>query len=228
MLDLIGWKKLKKWQKILLICTSPIWIVLWLSMFGIGIFVLIGVFGWIFPRACVETTTNIKDYGAFFKEWEDFYEIFPAVFPENLEKVQRVNSYIYSGDSFYANEYQIFLDVTYDKETFEKEKKYWAEYVYYFQEEPKNKPKFDDAYLFAHPTYVFYYNYYKNHDSHEYIYISIIEEENRMIYVGVRNTEKKHMLIDDEFLPKNYYKNLTSEDDDYVFAVQFSENTWYD
>lgn len=76
-----------------------------------------------------KVNTDINDYGKDFKKYL-IEEEFIVIFPENLNNVKHVNAYIFKYDEISFAGDQIFLDITYDDETFEKELAYWAEFEY--------------------------------------------------------------------------------------------------
>ena len=168
-----------------------------------------------------------EDYGVFFEREQLNLHDELLFFPKNLDSVKFLNKYIYV-DGTYAlalGGYQVYLDVTYDEETFVKEIERWSNYKYDYLGIEENSPKFDNAYLFHYPTYVF--RYY----SDMYQYISIIEQECRMIYVYIESGLDEK--IPDEHLPKNYYKNVYGEfeeKDKYCFGVRTSssQTRWYE
>ena len=174
----------------------------------------------------VFTYTKAEDYGVFFESKTLVFDDRLLFFPKNLDNIKVLNTYKYL-DGYYGlwAGNQVYLDVTYDEETFVKEIERWSNYKYDYLGIEENSPKFDNAYLFHYPTYVFLYR------SKEYQYISIIEQECRVIYVYIEAGAKE--LIPDEHLPKNYYKNVYGEfeeKDGYYFSVRSSSSqiTWYE
>jgi len=173
----------------------------------------------------VRVYTKVEDYGVFFQTKNLYEDDQLLIFPETLENASVVNGYKYLDGyyGFFAGA-QIYLDVTYDEETFAKETEYWSNYKYDDTVVDDVPPKFDDAYLFNYPTFVFEYQ------SVEYQYISVIEQECRMIYVYIEIGSDE--VIPDEFLPKNYYKNTygaDDEDDGYLFSIKsVHDESWYE
>ncbi|MBE7093125.1 MAG: hypothetical protein E7367_00360 [Clostridiales bacterium] len=166
---------------------------------------------------------DIEKYGQFRKN-DMLHESEILIFPEDLSEAKQVNEYVYLFDTIAWGGTQIYLDVTYDEETFAKEREYWSNYKYDDTVVDDVPPKFDDAYLFNYPTFVFEYQ------SVEYQYISVIEQECRMIYVYIEIGSDE--VIPDEFLPKNYYKNTygaDDEDDGYLFSIKsVHDESWYE
>ena len=168
---------------------------------------------------------DIEKYGQFSKN-DMLHESEILIFPEDLSEAKQVNEYVYLFDTIAWGGTQIYLDVTYDEETFAKEREYWSNYKYDDTVVDDVPPKFDDAYLFHYPTFVFTYNRW------EYQYISVIEEECRMLYVYIDAGYAKE-IIPDAVLPKNYYKNTQGEDeeqDGYFFDVACGDDDieWYE
>ena len=114
-------------------------------------------------------------------------------------------------------------------QTFQKEIEYWKEYTLQLNTcSCEMKIIFDNAYLFNYPTAIAWY-YYKN-----YTYMSIIEEQNRIIYVVLSVSDANTTpIIPEEFLPKNYHKNVGKNRDGYELSILFCpkdikyNGSWY-
>lgn len=192
---------------LLLTCVTSFIVAVFLALFGDGIF--------------AKTIRNPDDYGTFRRN-DTVHETECLIFPETLENVEKVNEYIYSYDSFGLGGTQIYLDVCYDKQTFQYEVEYWGNYTY---PSTRKKAKLDKGVLFNKTTYVFCYNI-------SYLYISFLEEENRVIYVFIEPGGEMEILIPQENMPKNYYDNehgdTANNADKYYYNYAGTLDDWYE
>ena len=185
---------------LILTCFMGLIIVIFLCLFDNGIF--------------AQTTRDINRYGEF-RSLGELHETDYLIFPETLENVKQVNEYIYLYDVIGFGGKQLYLDVTYDDKTFQDEIEYWGDYTY---PGTGKKAKLDKGILFNAPTYVFCY--FKI----SYLYMSFVQEENRIIYVFIDPGEAD-ILIPESYMPKNYYNN---DADKYSYTYNGNLNNWYE
>ena len=139
-----------------------------------------------------------------------------------MEKVEKVNRYICGYDkSDYQSSEQIYLDVTYDQQTYNEEMERWQGYSHQWS---GKQTKIDNGVLFNEQTYVFRYN------SHQYQYITFIQEDNRIVYVFISPGDTE-ILVPQEYLPKNYLDNEAGDltkVDGYQYAYENALDIWYE
>ena len=135
------------------------------------------------------------------------YNDAPIVFPENIRDIT-VNDFYTVKINQAGKEvgYHIVLDVTFSEQDYISEITRLEEWQRSYEYEG-SYGKFGflpDEKNFEHPVFVASYNCFL---AYEY---AMLLEENRILYVYIRNIEEGESPINKEYLPKNYYKNNAS------------------
>lgn len=152
--------------------------------------------------ATTKIITDINEYGNFPPEHSSMYIEDRIIFPESLENVKEAKEYKFAYDDIWLGRTQLFLDVIYDDENFQKEIERLTNFEYSWGT-TKNKFLFDKKMkLFNYPTYIAIYR------GERYSYASIIEEEKRIVYVFLEepfyDSTREEILVPKIFLPKEY------------------------
>lgn len=154
-------------------------------------------------------STDPASYQENLEQWN-----YPDLFPVNLNKVSEVKNYHYIG-FFGASPEQLFLEVSYSEEEYQKE----IERLEQIRGEYGTAVKKDEAYLFSFPTYVAEYQTSRSN----YEYACTNPETFTVAYVRLHCAVAP--TIDEKYLPKNY------GEDNYDFSIYIyplpDENSWY-
>ena len=185
----------------------------------IGLVILFGLDILYSNYSFAKVNSNIEDYGMF-RDNGCLREFTWIIFPENLEKVQEVKDYKYLYENFAGTEYQIYLDAVYDSENFEDERERLRNFEYPIRNGYAAKLQFDEAQLFNYPTYIAVYS------GGVYSYASIIEEEQRIVYLYIYSLNAE-IVAPEEFLPKDFSRSR-GEDKDYTYHIASEIENGYD
>ena len=154
--------------------------------------------------ATTKIITDINEYGNFPPDSSNMYIEDRIIFPESLENVKEAKEYKFAHDDIGWGRTQLFLDVIYDDENFQKEIERLTNFEYSWRT-TKNKFLFDKKMkLFNYPTYIAIYR------GGRYSYASIIEEEKRIVYIFLQEAlydplydpTREEILVPKIFLPK--------------------------
>ena len=156
-------------------------------------------------------TNDIKDY----LKIEDSSLPEFIVFPASVENL--------SNCKYFCNDYglidgtEIYLEVTYDLNEFQKEVERLKNIKYESQKfNFVEEIRFDDKEKFNYPTY---YSEYNSRGTYEYA--SIDENTNSIVYIVIYNMSIKRISIPRDFLPINYDKEIdvNNETEYYRFSI---------
>ena len=154
--------------------------------------------------------SNPNEYGTFMNN-NCLHEYEWIIFPENLDNTKTVNDYKYLYDTILMGGHQIYLDVIYDEDKFQKEIEKLNNFEYSDNVVTKSKFRYDrECKLFNYPTYIAIYM------KGCFSYASILREENKIIYVYIESGDED-LLIPEEYLPKEYHRVNSREYDSYHF-----------
>ena len=163
------------------------------------------------------STVSVNDYGEFFKDkyvTAGMLDVFPRGLPNSAE----VNEYIfdYAIQPISGAYVQLFLDVTYSEEDFEKEaeriKSIDYACLFYENEDlmdteihegmtcvfPKDEILYDES-TFSYPAYVALYD-----EKKAYEYVFLFEEDCRIVSVYLEFCPEEQVIFNKQYLPIGY------------------------
>ena len=160
--------------------------------------------------ATTKIITDINEYGNFPPDSSKMSIGDRIIFPENLENVKEVKNYTFVYDYILWDPTQLYLDVIYDDENFQKEierlnnydiseDSRWDEGSFEFSADTKFRLD-EKMKLFNYPTYI------SDYAVSGFSYASVIEEEKRIVYVYLEcsGIDEEKMVVPKIFLPKEY------------------------
>lgn len=193
----------------------------------------------LFISGCVRPYTVVYDDLKGYREYPNLYGGTDyngnlELFPQKIEESLTVNEYKFekysSGGVKAVEAYHIILDVVYTKEKYQEEIKRitnWSREYKYKKEVGRAGFLFDaECMYFNYPTYIASYNALY---SYEY---ALLVEENRIIYIFLRQSKENQIQIQEDYLPKNYYEELQSgkimgEDGHLGYSVYYNFSMYF-
>lgn len=151
-----------------------------------------------------------------------------SIFPKQNEFTGEIIEYHYYDYQVMDGD-EIYLEIHYDIEAFEKEIERLSEVVYYSTKwKYENAIKVDDSVLFNYYTFVSIYNH-----SGRYEYACVDFEQQTIIYIFLNEISLGRISIDEKYIPKTYYITDSTYSDDNIDPYcynMYEDNveTWYE
>ena len=185
-----------------------------LLFFVVSFFIIVCIIFIISTAFIPKKTNDIKDY------LEIEHAGLPGflVFPNSV--VDLSNCKYFCNDYGLIDGIEIYLEVTYDSNEFQKEVerlkniKYESEKFNYVEE-----IRFDYKTKFNYPTY---YSVYNSRGTYEYACVN--ENTNTIVYITIYNMSMKRISVPRDFLPINYDKEIDVDNDTEYY--RFSMYSW--
>ncbi len=170
----------------------------------IAVLSIVAVLLGAFTGCTVYENHSVERYDEIFSD--DYAITIPLdVFPSDVYNAE-CNDYTFTYKTGILDDRcQIFVECTYDREEFYKEKEriQSIEVYNYYSDNGKNFGSdlqiYYDEERFNYPAYVTAY-----YEGESYEYAMLFEEEYRIVYIGLQWCPEDDILFDKKYLPKNY------------------------